>query len=804
MFVRVLGGFTVDVDGDSHRQIVLRPKERALGAALALRAGQEVSAWDLIDAMWGASPPVGERKALQTHVLRLRQALGSEVVGTTGSGYRLHIDPGQVDAHGFERGARAELDRDQRPTAEDDRRLAAVLDLWQGVPFADLGEWPPAVAQRLHLAQLRADLVERRAEGQLTAGRASIGALEALVAEDPLRERRWALLIQALSQAGRRAEALRAYDRARQLLAAELGLSPGPELVHLQASVLADDPAGAFDATPRSRTVDDAARSARECVAAGDLDQAADRFAKAVSAAEESGASYRVIVDLLLELAQVHHERLAVSDAVEAADQAARLARSHDDTTRLALAALAAAADGWVTGLDPTAAAIELLDEALTELAPAPTALRARLLARLAVAESQSRPLADAVGHAQEAVRLARVIDADDCMAVALHAQLVVDQDLMRVRERTACAEALGALAEANESPRWEGWALPHLSRLAATRGDRIAYDAAVERMNELAVGPGQGPLRYAAASAPISAATLVADFAAARRAIVAARVVGEAVLPDPAAAALAEMGELGMIDLLDGTVAEAALIEITYPQPSIDAAAKAWTAAAHLQLGHPEAARAAVAAFDGAALTALPRDVYWPTVVAIMAGVLRSLGDAERGRLPLRPGGAGRRPGDLRRRRPLPGGSAPPSRSSGHGRGSGATRPAPLRASRGRARRSGSRPLVERAQPGHEAPVGGHFDRPQRIEPLIVAVNPVGVVPPVPCPKPWSRESSPVPKPLTTFQWPTAGVFGSISSMPRVVIVPVPHPAIVPVKTSIRLTSSTPVGLAVATPEAK
>jgi hypothetical protein len=199
------------------------------------------------------------------------------------------------------------------------------------------------------------------------------------------------------------------------------------------------------------------------------------------------------------------------------------------------------------------------------------------------------------------------------------------------VSERTAGAEALRALAEANDSPRWEGWAWPHLSRLAATRGDRTAYDASVERMHELAAGPGQGPLAYTAASAAISAATLVADFAAARRAIIAARVVGETVLPDPAAAALAEMGELGMIDLLEGTVAEAALIEMTYPQPSIDAAAKAWTAAAHLQLGHLDAARADIAGFGEAALRALPRDIYWPTVMAILAGVMQQLGDAER-----------------------------------------------------------------------------------------------------------------------------------------------------------------------------
>ena len=90
-----------------------------------------------------------------------------------------------------------------------------------------------AAAARLDALRLAA-LEERYAlELDLGGISSAVAELERLVLEHPLRERMWALLITGLYRAGRQAEALGAYERARTLLADELGIDPGPELREL-------------------------------------------------------------------------------------------------------------------------------------------------------------------------------------------------------------------------------------------------------------------------------------------------------------------------------------------------------------------------------------------------------------------------------------------------------------------------------------------------------------------------------------------------------------------------------------------
>ena len=70
-----------------------------------------------------------------------------------------------------------------------------------------------------------------------------LAELEALVKGNPLRERLRGQLMLALYRANRQADALSAYRDAREVLAEELGLDPGPALQALEAAILDQDPA---------------------------------------------------------------------------------------------------------------------------------------------------------------------------------------------------------------------------------------------------------------------------------------------------------------------------------------------------------------------------------------------------------------------------------------------------------------------------------------------------------------------------------------------------------------------------------
>ncbi|HET8953273.1 MAG TPA: BTAD domain-containing putative transcriptional regulator, partial [Solirubrobacteraceae bacterium] len=248
MDFRLLGPVEARADG---RAMALRgTRQRALLAVLLLRCGAPVSRDRLLEDLWGERVPDGAVKALQVAASRLRRALlqdGKRLVGTPG-GYRLLVEPGELDLDRFEtlaaEGRRALTDGHAERAA---LRLRASLAEWRGPPLADLAFEPFAQAEVVRLEALRAAAVSDRIEADLMTGRHAelVPELEALVLDQPLEERPRAQLIRALHRAGRRGEALAAYRDAVRVLEAELGLHPGPELERAQRAVLDDEPAAA-------------------------------------------------------------------------------------------------------------------------------------------------------------------------------------------------------------------------------------------------------------------------------------------------------------------------------------------------------------------------------------------------------------------------------------------------------------------------------------------------------------------------------------------------------------------------------
>jgi hypothetical protein len=116
--------------------------------------------------------------------------------------------------------------------------FARALGLWRGAALADAAPLSSRLAgEAARLEEARLAVLEERIAADLALGRHGevAGELAALAAEFPLRERLTVLLMTALYRSGLRGEALTVYDTARQVLAEQLGLDPGPELAGLQA-----------------------------------------------------------------------------------------------------------------------------------------------------------------------------------------------------------------------------------------------------------------------------------------------------------------------------------------------------------------------------------------------------------------------------------------------------------------------------------------------------------------------------------------------------------------------------------------
>ena len=251
MRFQVLGPLEVDADGGP---VVLGgPKERLLLALLLTRPNQVVSVEALLRGLWGEQPPPTAAKTLQSHIKRLRRALepdrvrgaAGQVLVTRSPGYLLQVPPGALDATRFEEltaTARRMLSHGRPDAAAS--LLGEALGLWRGQAFEEFLDSDVAAAEADRLAELRLAAVEDRVEGELRLGRHRelVAELEALVKEQPLRERLWAQLMLALYRSGRQADALLAYQRARSVLVEELGIDPGVELRRRQAAILAQDP----------------------------------------------------------------------------------------------------------------------------------------------------------------------------------------------------------------------------------------------------------------------------------------------------------------------------------------------------------------------------------------------------------------------------------------------------------------------------------------------------------------------------------------------------------------------------------
>jgi DNA-binding SARP family transcriptional activator/Tfp pilus assembly protein PilF len=235
---------------------VSAPKWRSLLGCLLLRPGQLVSTESLIFELWGDDPPAKANNLVSIYVHRLRRLIGDaegRVLAHRAPGYLLRIGPGDLDLNEFEslvedgRSALAAANPEGAATL-----LAEALRLWRGPLLADVPASALITTESERTGELKLAAAELRIEADLSCGRSArvVPELRRLVAENPLREGLWLLMMRALDEAGRHAEALDTYTRARQVISDELGVDPGAELQRLYTRLLAAD---ASSAPPRKR-----------------------------------------------------------------------------------------------------------------------------------------------------------------------------------------------------------------------------------------------------------------------------------------------------------------------------------------------------------------------------------------------------------------------------------------------------------------------------------------------------------------------------------------------------------------------
>src|SRR3954451_22945976 len=216
----ILGPLEVAVDD---RPVALGgPKQRAALTILLLNANRVVSVERLADDLYAGAPPVTAVTQVQRQVSALRQALGREAgIETRPPGYVIRVGPEQLDLYRFERlTAEAEKALRRQEPERASELLRDALALWRGTPLADLAYESFAQGTIGRLEEIRLAALELRIEADLRLGRhaALDPELEALVWDQPLRERLRGYLMLSLYRCGRQPEALEAYRRARAAL----------------------------------------------------------------------------------------------------------------------------------------------------------------------------------------------------------------------------------------------------------------------------------------------------------------------------------------------------------------------------------------------------------------------------------------------------------------------------------------------------------------------------------------------------------------------------------------------------------
>ncbi|MGA5454001.1 BTAD domain-containing putative transcriptional regulator [Streptomyces umbrinus] len=250
--LQVLGPLRIWRDG-----VELDPGPRQQSYLLAIllaRAGKPISTSELVDLIWAEDVPASAVNILQKYVGALRRLFepllpvreAGSFLHRRGNSYLFLAGSAALDLVAFRElvdAARAALTRHEHEAALD--HYVGALGLWHGSAGDGIAEGTLAATVFAALDNEFYEACTAAADLAVSMGRPErvLAALQLAASMAPFNEAVLAGLIGVLGAAGRQAEALSVFRQARDRLAEELGIDPGPALEDAQRRILTQTPA---------------------------------------------------------------------------------------------------------------------------------------------------------------------------------------------------------------------------------------------------------------------------------------------------------------------------------------------------------------------------------------------------------------------------------------------------------------------------------------------------------------------------------------------------------------------------------
>ena len=249
LVVTLCGRVALWSDGVEHQLSGRHP--RLLLALLATERSRSVPRDELAEALWAEAVPESWQASLRVSLSKLRAflvAAGLEpasLMSSGAGGYQLELGSSvEIDV---ER-ARSKLEVAERSLAAGDLVVAcetsAAARVVLAAPLVPGADGPWIEDRRRAARRLLVRALEVEAEARAASGESSlaVAAAQEAVALEPFEESAHRALMRAHAAGGNKAEALRSYERCRQLLSAELGIDPSPATEAVYLRVVKDEP----------------------------------------------------------------------------------------------------------------------------------------------------------------------------------------------------------------------------------------------------------------------------------------------------------------------------------------------------------------------------------------------------------------------------------------------------------------------------------------------------------------------------------------------------------------------------------